>query len=313
MYCSSCGHKVTDSASFCSSCGVEIKKTESPLAQQANKETQGSVTSDRTGFYRAAVGAKNVEYYLSRFARFDSNGASATWNWPAFFLSFFWLLHRKMYMWAAAYFLAPMPLAFIVGMTGNENVAMAAYIAYLVGIWVIFPMYANALYYRHVRARIDDAARTLGDEAQQLQFVAAKGGVGSVVLIVVLLSVPGVGVLAAIALPAYQDYTIRAQVSQAIVSGSEVKAAVTDYLISTNYESCPSSLSEIGISESGLGAGIATVAIADRCVIELTMGGSGPTRGMTVKFIPELTETDELVWTCESEIQNKYLPAACRT
>jgi len=288
-------------------------KARPAVPQHAKAETEESITSERSDYYRAAVGPNHAEYYLSRFSRFDAQGAGATWNWPAFFLSFFWLLYRKMYMWAAVYFLTPVPLAVIAGMAGNETAAMSAYVAYLVAIWIIFPMYANGLYYRHVCAKIEGAATTLRDEAQRLQLVAANGGVGSAAFIGVLLSVPVIGILAAIALPAYQDYTVRAQVSQGLIVGSMYKVAMAEYLAATDYEACPGALSDIGMSEWIPSGSVARVSLDNQCVISLTLAGNTAVKGKVVRLVPSLSDDNELVWSCESDIANKYLPSNCRT
>ena len=48
--------------------------------------------------YRAAVGAKKADFYVPKFLRFDeANASKLSWNWPAFFVSFYWFLYRRMY------------------------------------------------------------------------------------------------------------------------------------------------------------------------------------------------------------------------
>lgn len=42
--------------------------------------------------YRAYVGEKKADYYAPLFERFDSGGSTASWNWPSFFIAFFWML-----------------------------------------------------------------------------------------------------------------------------------------------------------------------------------------------------------------------------
>ena len=64
-------------------------------------------------YYKAAIGEKNADFYLSRFHHFDSNGVRPSWNWPAFFFTFYWLLYRKMGLFALVYVLLPIPLAAI--------------------------------------------------------------------------------------------------------------------------------------------------------------------------------------------------------
>ena len=49
------------------------------------------------------VGPKNAHYYEQVFAKFERGGGSLSWNWPSFFVTWFWLLYRKMYMWWLLY------------------------------------------------------------------------------------------------------------------------------------------------------------------------------------------------------------------
>ncbi|HFB1630445.1 TPA: pilin [Neisseria gonorrhoeae] len=54
-------------------------------------------------------------------------------------------------------------------------------------------------------------------------------------LIELMIVIAIVGILAAVALPAYQDYTARAQVSEAILLAEGQKSAVTEYYLKTAY------------------------------------------------------------------------------
>ena len=65
---------------------------------------QLTVTEDE---FAAFIGAK-AQKYLLKFRKFSVDGIdhfSATWHWPAFLVGFWWLLYRKMYLWAFVYFI----------------------------------------------------------------------------------------------------------------------------------------------------------------------------------------------------------------
>ena len=81
-------------------------------------------SSQNEELYRAAVGAKKAGYYLPKFNSFDQGQSKVTWNWPAFFVTFFWLLYRRMYGLAVGYlFLVPLALGMllvaVVALFGN--------------------------------------------------------------------------------------------------------------------------------------------------------------------------------------------------
>ncbi|HEZ7288009.1 TPA: pilin [Neisseria meningitidis] len=67
-------------------------------------------------------------------------------------------------------------------------------------------------------------------------------------LIELMIVIAIVGILAAVALPAYQDYTARAQVSEAILLAEGQKSAVTEYYL--NHGTWPSDNSAAGVASS---------------------------------------------------------------
>ncbi|ENW2405418.1 pilin, partial [Neisseria gonorrhoeae] len=67
-------------------------------------------------------------------------------------------------------------------------------------------------------------------------------------LIELMIVIAIVGILAAVALPAYQDYTARAQVSEAILLAEGQKSAVTEYYL--NHGKWPSDNSAAGVASS---------------------------------------------------------------
>ena len=163
MFCNKCGTRNDDSAKYCSNCGAQLDSYESPVGARESVSEPGADTE----YYEAALGFKNTAYYLPIFARFDAEGVGASWNWPAFFVSFFWLLYRKMWGYAAAYFFLPVPLALILralAQTGELG-AFIGGVIYLGTLFVVIPMYANAVYYNHVKKKIaeTDSRAPTGD------------------------------------------------------------------------------------------------------------------------------------------------------
>ena len=143
-------------------------------------------------------------------------------------------------------------------------------------------------------------------------------------LIELMIVVAIIGILAAIALPAYQDYVARTQMAEAMMLASGQKAAVTETW--SNYGTVPGSNSDAGVAPSSklTGKYVESVTIAksgnDGQVNALLRntgvanGIKGKTLTLTAKFPTDASVGGTAIeWGCSSNAQPKYLPAACRS
>lgn len=139
---------------------------ESPVSSQA---VPGETAPD--AIRAAIIGERNRDYYLERFARFDARGKPGiSWNWPAFFFGYMWLLYRNMWAYAAAYLGVVWTLMWLEGdptrfdgllfppgmllnAIFNEDYVVVSDLLYCVLGYIAFPLWANALFYLHVRRR----------------------------------------------------------------------------------------------------------------------------------------------------------------
>ncbi|HEY7642519.1 MAG TPA: pilin [Steroidobacteraceae bacterium] len=278
--------------------------------------------------YRAVVGEKKLGYYLPLFQRFDQPNASfVSWNWPAFFVSFFWLLYRRMYLPALAYFfLWPFTVLVLMSivsvMAGPAVAAILGWSTQLLGAFVVFPMFANALYHWHVRRRIAKMALTAPSHAALVERLigSASGGAPIIVAIACVIGVTWFGILAAIAIPAYQDYTIRAQVAEVLNQSTPIKASVAQSYGASG--SWPADLSSAGLEEADYtGRFVSGIEVSDGTIL-IRFGNAANPRiaGHTLSLHPTAAEDGSIEWSCgyaagsdaATDIPQQYLPRLCR-
>ena len=134
-------------------------------------------------------------------------------------------------------------------------------------------------------------------------------------LIELMIVVAIIGILAAIAIPAYQDYTIRAQVSEGLNLAGGAKAAVAEYTMDRG--SFPADNNEAGISLANqiTGKYVDTVTVSNG-LISVAYGGEANVILRTgVLELSPFTSAGSVEWDCRANgttIAAKHLPAACR-
>ena len=150
-------------------------------------------------------------------------------------------------------------------------------------------------------------------------------------LIELMIVVAIIGILAAIAIPAYQDYLIRTQVSEGLTMASAAKASVSEFY--ANRGTWPADNSEAGLGSATdiRGKYVSQIEIDDGG-ITVTYGGAEANTaisGETVGLTPGASANGDVIWRCgtsddpsgwgsnlgtdaSTSVAGKYLPSSCR-
>jgi hypothetical protein len=289
----------------------------------------------REALYRAAVGAEKADYYVPRFMRFDQPGApTRSWHWPAFFVSFFWFLYRRMYRdWALYCLLVPFLLAVgsgIVSAILGRALGDATYYVTVTGYsFVLLPMYANSLYHQTIKRRIVELERKVPEFPSRV--LVLENTPHTTHLMWVCLPVVGfalLGIVTAIAIPAYQNFVIRSQVVEGLAMADHLKSAVVQ-----SYEAnkeWPESLDGLPLVQPLSGRFVSRLSV-DHGTITIGFGnGAAPAlSGHLLSVRPSVTGAGIVLWSCGyaqslgkdaaaaaapgiTDIKPQLLPSDCR-
>jgi type IV pilus assembly protein PilA len=152
-------------------------------------------------------------------------------------------------------------------------------------------------------------------------------------LIELMIVIAIIGILAAIAIPAYQDYLIRSQVSEGLAMASAAKASVSEYY--ANHGSWPTNNADAGLGNAGdiNGKYVSGITVADGGItVDYGNEVNATIAAATVGLTPGASVNGDVIWRCgdpaadpagwdagapaategTTNIENKYLPSSCR-
>jgi type IV pilus assembly protein PilA len=148
-------------------------------------------------------------------------------------------------------------------------------------------------------------------------------------LIELMIVIAIIGILAAIAIPAYQNYTIRAQVTEGLTLADGWKTAIAEYYANTGNWPVVGNLTGTNVSIGKYETGV-TVTTGGAIVI--TYGGQANTKlsGLTLSIIPYINTNNDVLWQCGTSaaptagtvatgaavattVSAQYLPTSCHS
>jgi len=215
--------------------------------------------------------------------------------------------------------------------------ATGRYVATLVSTVMLGVGYLMAAFTARKQALHDMIAGTLvvssnatpADISAGLAPPRVSGGVIALGLVAGI--VPTSGILAALAVPAYQDYLIRSQVAEGLVLANAYKAAIVGELAKgSDYQAIDNGV--INIPETPEGSKYVTAITVQGSAIQISYGREAhpKIRDTSILLVPGMSKAGDIVWTCGyaeapagvvpyledyrdyTSIDSKFLPRACR-
>lgn len=358
MYCPKCGTHIPEESSICTSCGTnvtELKAASTPAGAQFRAIQPGAAISGETvyaGFWRRFLAAIIDSIVLtagSMILAFVAIGVGQNAAESVLFmlinLAMNWLYKALMESSSQQATLGKMAIGIKVTDINGQRIgfwrASGRFFAQVFSSLSLGIGFIMAGFTKRRQALHDKVAGTLvvkklvNSETLAANPYAQKPPFWAISLLILAGSFVPLGILAAIAIPAYQDYTIRAQVFEGLKSAAAIQARVADAYADSGV--WPADLDAIGMNNTNPPPGryVESIKVSNGTIF-ITYGNEANIniQSGVVTVQPAVTDGDDVVWLCgyhtgtagtplyhpasgssdpgTTDLDMKYLPAACR-
>lgn len=198
-------------------------------------------------------------------------------------------------------------LAFFIGGLGVHRLYLGQWwgLVYLFFWWTLIPSIVSV-----IEAIIFwSTAQETWDEKYG-QVPKSSGAMVAVLVAGCFLLVFMIGILAAVALPAYQDYTYRAKIQASMSLVIETRETVSEFIKKT--KSYPTDNVLVGLPENISSDVVASIKLLDKAKLEVAYRFPGLKKRNTIVWVPAL-KNGNVIWTCtEGTMPNQNRPSECR-
>lgn len=195
MVCSECRAQNSMESDHCLGCGNILKQVmvgrDSALAQGSRPAISTVLPTESANAYKSlsrkeqyhAVIGSNQQHYLKKFMEFDGEGkGTLSWHWPAFLLTTYWLLYRK--MWRNALLYGVLPYGLLMMLIGilhgfysiDPFTTGLLFLGTMLGLGIVPALYADALYYKHCQQVITHARQHTSHPHRLYGVLSTQGG-----------------------------------------------------------------------------------------------------------------------------------------
>jgi uncharacterized RDD family membrane protein YckC/Tfp pilus assembly major pilin PilA len=360
MYCPNCGTAVSESQRFCANCGTSLQTAkQAPISvfDSPPSPSIAAVEPPYAGFWRRAW-AWLIDYVVFTLVFYvlaliigaagvalvgKSAGIGVREIAIVGFLVFPWLYYAGMESSVIQATVGKLVAGIKVTDLSGKRVTFARatgrYFAHILSGLTLGVGYAMVVFSSHRQALHDMVAGTLVVRKRFPQDYIATAGLAprvspwlaTVAVVGVLLFGPfGIGILAAIAIPAYQDYMVRAQVAEGLGLAAPYQAAVVE-AVAQGQSLASLTTEQLQLPETGQWRYVDSIRVVSGIVVVTYGAANNLIAGKSVLLIPGTDDRGAIVWTCGhsklapgitpvttknlgeyTTVANKYLPLACK-